>query len=141
MCVFVLQRLMTVSRYFPHLCECQKGRCNADVRNSCAHLRQINNCDVHCLHRQQSPLQTNRRMFARVTWDRLRLIRPCALAQLRKCMCSSKSSSLIYASLLVLGVTADSKYANASATSWRPSPCAMGFCVGLRRSCKIRAKR
>ena len=32
-------------------------------------------------HQRRSPLQTNRRMFARATWDRQRLICPCVLAQ------------------------------------------------------------
>ena len=93
-------------------------------------------------HRQQIPLQTNRRMLARATWDRQRLIPPCALAQNCGLACVAQTHHLVhsYTSLLVLGVTADSKYANASATPRRPSPCAMGFRVGLRRSCKIRSK-
>ena len=92
--------------------------------------------------RQQNPLQANRRMFARATWDRQKLIRPCVLAQNCGLACVAQTHHIVHLLFLflVLGVTADSKYANASATSRRPSPCEMGFRVGLLRNCKIRSK-
>ena len=141
MCGFVLQRLMTVSRASLHLCEQQNGRCNADVRNSCARLLQINNCVVNCFP-SATQSSTNKSTNVRSRYLRsptadssMRLG-----AQLRIGMCSSNSAYCPSALCLVLGVTADSKYASASATSRRPSPCEMGFRVGLRRSCKVRSR-